>query len=160
MLLAVVENTTTLQMIDAVVHSRLVLQSTEMLNPLVLKTLMLQSLMLESLVLNSTKMLNAPHVLRSAEVLGSHVRATEARMATKAARVAATDMRAPHMPAEMATSHMSAAHVATTTSAVAMAGLGVGRSGQRNDEASGESKASGADHGQDSRLNWPSDISA
>lgn len=163
MLLAVVENTTTLQMIDAVVQSRLVLQSTEMLNALVLKPLVLQPLMLESLVLNSTKMLNAPHVLRSAEVLGSHVPATEARMATETARVAATDVRSTRMPAEMATSHMPAAHVATathvpaSTTAVAMAGLSMGSGGQRNDETGRECNTSGADHGQDSKLNWPSE---
>ena len=141
-----------------------------MLNTLVLKTLVLQSLMLDSLMLNplvlhSTEMLDATHMLRPAKVLSPHVPTTEARMATETARVAATDVRTTRMPAEMATSHMPAAHVATAThvpaatSAVAMAGLGMGSGGQSNDETGRECNTSGAgaDHGQDSRLNWPSE---
>lgn len=133
-----------------------------MLNTLVLKTLVLQSLMLDSLMLNplvlhSTEMLDATHMLRPAKVLSPHVPTTEARMATETARVAATDVRTTRMPAEMATSHMPATHVPASTSAVAMAGLSMGSGGQSNDETGRECNTSGADHGQDSRLNWPSE---
>ncbi|HEY4263227.1 MAG TPA: hypothetical protein VGM98_23900 [Schlesneria sp.] len=137
---------------------------TLMLYPLVLNALVLEALMLKPLVLHPTEVLDAAHVLST-----NVAPAAETGVSVETAHVAAREATTSHMAStHVATAHMPATHVASAThmtattmsatSVPASMSMGIGRYGERKDETGSNADASGANHGQDSRLKWPSEF--
>ena len=123
-------------------------------------------------MLKSTEVLYSAQVLHATHVLATNVAASaETGVSVETTHMAAGEAAASHMAtADVATSHMATAHMPAThvahahktadtlsaTSVPAPMCMNIRGHGERNNESGSNANASGADHGQDSRLKWPS----